>query len=211
MSCNVGMHCQWGPGCTLLETEQQQGWYSCLPSTVLRLLCAFAESRFLGMECKKGGKSHVKINKKLETVSKQVPWGKMKITLKRELEEFEFGKWKASKRHWDWQDCCFSVLPLTCVHCWWWGTGIVMAYLSAVSAAVGRRQLIGITWTACWRGHVFTCACLLMEHSVVWKSVRFVVAIFSCLHPFAELFTFGHRILLIFLLLDPSWNTDQGV
>merc|ERR1711920_546284 len=58
-----------GPGCTPLGTEQQQGRYSCLSSCASRALCASSESRFLGMECKVGGKFHVKINMSLRPVA----------------------------------------------------------------------------------------------------------------------------------------------
>ena len=54
---------------------------------------------FWEWSAKKGGKSHVKINKSLRPLVNKYLEGKMKRTLKRELKEFEFAEWKASKRH----------------------------------------------------------------------------------------------------------------
>merc|ERR1712087_429133 len=53
----------------LLEQSSNKGDIPVLSSCASRALCASSESRFLGMECKVGGKFHVKINMSLRPVA----------------------------------------------------------------------------------------------------------------------------------------------
>ena len=56
-------------------------------------MCAYSESRFLGMECTVGGKSHVRINMSVRTVANKYHEGKMKRTLNRVLQDIESVEW----------------------------------------------------------------------------------------------------------------------
>ena len=50
----------------------------------------FAESHSLALECKVGGKFHVKVNIGLRLIAHKYHEGNMKMNLKRELNEFVF-------------------------------------------------------------------------------------------------------------------------
>ena len=57
----------------------------------------FAESHSLALECKVGGKFHVKVNIKLRLIAHKYHEGNMKRTLKRELNEFVFAEQKVNR------------------------------------------------------------------------------------------------------------------
>ena len=66
----------------------------------------FAESHSLALECKVGGKFHVKVNIGLRLIAHKYHEGNMKRTLKRELKESAFAELKANRISSAWQDCC---------------------------------------------------------------------------------------------------------
>ena len=55
----------------------------------------FAESHSLALECKVGGKFHVKVNIELRLIAHKYHEGNMKRTLKRELKVLAFAERKA--------------------------------------------------------------------------------------------------------------------
>ena len=57
----------------------------------------FAESHSLALECKVGGKFHVKLNIGLRLIAHKYHEGNMKRTLKRELNEFVFAEQKINR------------------------------------------------------------------------------------------------------------------
>ena len=57
----------------------------------------FAESHSLALECKVGGKFHVKIIIELRLIAHKYHEGNMKRTLKRELNEFVFAEQKVNR------------------------------------------------------------------------------------------------------------------
>ena len=73
------------------------------------VLCAryiFDESHSSALECKVGGKFHVKVNILLRLIANKYHKGNMKRTLKRELKESAFAGMKANRIDSTWQDCC---------------------------------------------------------------------------------------------------------
>ena len=64
---------------------------------VLRARYIFDESHSLALECKVGGKFHVKVNIGLRLIAHKYHEGNMKRTLKRELNEFVFAEQKINR------------------------------------------------------------------------------------------------------------------
>lgn len=64
---------------------------------VLRARYIFDESHSLALECKVGGKFHVKENILLRLIANKYHEGNMKRTLKRELKESAFADQKANR------------------------------------------------------------------------------------------------------------------
>ena len=63
----------------------------------LRARYIFDESHSSALECKVGGKFHVKINILLRLIANKYHEGNMKRTLKRELNEFVFAEQKINR------------------------------------------------------------------------------------------------------------------
>jgi hypothetical protein len=68
-----------------------------LSFAVLRARYIFDESHSLALECKVGGKFHVKENILLRLIANKYHEGNMKRTLKRELKESAFAEQKANR------------------------------------------------------------------------------------------------------------------
>ena len=66
----------------------------------------FDESHSLALECKVGGKFHVKVNIGLRLIAHKYHEGNMKRTLKRELKVPEIAEREANGTSFSWRDCC---------------------------------------------------------------------------------------------------------
>ena len=106
LNCNFEMYCQWRRRCKPIERKRQWGWDSFLSFAVLRARYIFDESHSSALECKVGGKFHVKVNILLRLIANKYHEGNMKRTLKRELKESAFAEQKANRIDLAWWDCC---------------------------------------------------------------------------------------------------------
>jgi len=68
--------------------------------------CVFYESRSSGLERKLGGKFHLKLKIASGSIANKYHEGKVKRTLKRELEVPEIAEGEANGTSAAWQDCC---------------------------------------------------------------------------------------------------------
>ena len=100
------MYCQWRRRCKPIERKRQWGWNSPLSLAVLCARYMFDESHSSALECKVGGKFHVKVNILLRLIANKYHEGNMKRTLKRELKESAFAEQKANRIDLTWWDCC---------------------------------------------------------------------------------------------------------
>ena len=90
-----------------------RGWESRIWSFLLALWYTFNESDCLGMQSKMGGKFHLKLNIGERPIANKYREGKMKRTLKRELNS----TWNCQKGS-VWHQCCFSENQLR-MFCFW--------------------------------------------------------------------------------------------
>ena len=86
LHCFLPMQCQLRQSCMPLGKEHQCGWESYLTLLVPCVRPVFNESRSLEVECKFGGKGHLKLNKCLRPIVHKYHEGKVKRTLERELK-----------------------------------------------------------------------------------------------------------------------------
>ena len=86
-------------------------------SLFLSMWCVFHESVCLGMQTKMGGKYHLKLNIGERPIANKYREGKMKRTLKRELNS----TWNCQKGN-AWNQYCWQIISLAFLHgalvCW---------------------------------------------------------------------------------------------
>eukprot|EP00415_Alexandrium_ostenfeldii_P002455 UN2455 len=91
------MYCQWMHTCKPIERNRNEGEipFCHLQSSVHGIY--LTESHSLTLQCKVGGKFHVKENILLTLIANKYHEGNMKRTLKRELKESAFAEQKANR------------------------------------------------------------------------------------------------------------------
>ena len=201
LNCNFEMYCQWRRRCKPIERKRQWGWDSFLSFAVLRARYIFDESHSSALECKVGGKFHVKVNILLRLIANKYHEGNMKRTLKRELKESAFAEQKANRMNSAWLDYC-AVCFAFVLH-----QGAMVLSLNASFISANRNLC---AWMEI-RLRVLDCMCLWWFVIYLYVCLVLVACeLKGCFHSWA-----WENLDCIFagnmFLLDPSWNTDQGV
>ena len=155
LSCNFKMCCQRRRRCKPLGKEHHRGWESRLSSVVLCVRSIFYESHSSELECKLGGKFHLKLNMGSKPIANKYHEGKMKRTLKRELKVFEIAERKADGTSVAWWDCCVLWwLPVTSAQALWWVLSWMCVVFLTLCVTVGLGVRITCEeWKLC-RGEV---------------------------------------------------------
>ena len=196
------MYCQWRRRCKPIERKRQWGWNSPLSLAVLCARYMFDESHSSALECKVGGKFHVKVNILLRLIANKYHEGNMKRTLKRELKESAFAEQKANRIDLPWWDCCahcsISVLHVGAMVL---SLSVSFYFCKSLPLHMNGNLPAGVGM------HVFAMICDLM-HVLGGTCKRCVL-----MGKLSSLRTASpkHIIAGKMFLLDPSWNTDQGV
>ena len=199
LNCIVEMYYQQRCRCQPIEIERQWGWESCLSCAALCARCIFAESHSLALECKVGGKFHVKVNMQLRLIAHKYHEGNMKRTLKRELNEFVFAEHKVNR---------LDLLGGSVALAWQelWAVGVMILSLHASFYVYIWLPLHMNDKSPVGGGlHVHVMICVLINVS----GVCVCSCAWGCFLPWTYKPWHTHAGKMI--MLDPSWNTDQGV
>ena len=162
------MYCQWRRRCKPIERKRQWGWNSPLSLAVLCARYMFDESHSSALECKVGGKFHVKVNILLRLIANKYHEGNMKRTLKRELKESAFAEQKANRIDLTWWDCC--------AHCGIYVLHVGAMVLSLIVSFISANHYPCAWMVICLR--VLECMCL--QWFAIWYMCLVELAYSMC-------------------------------
>ena len=136
-----------------LGKGQHGGWNSRLCSCCLCVRYVFFESSCLGIQLKVGGKFHLKLNIGARPIANKYREGKMKRTLKRELNS-TWNCWKGTVLckcltlcifHWRWKHCWCPVCKDDVKVSWYCGRRVEWR-LSACRCYISLSRSCGKDW-----------------------------------------------------------------
>ena len=122
LNCSLKMYYQQWHRCKPFGKKHHCGWESHWSSVVPCARCISRESHSLGLECKLGGKFHLKLNIGSRPIANKYHEGKLKRTLKRELKVPEIAEGEANGTSVVWWDCCVFLWSFVSIaQAWLWG------------------------------------------------------------------------------------------